>query len=109
MGNNRIITYQVKEDTQTFPIEIRDHMEMLRGSISDDWVKPMNRAKFKEVEIKAILGSLKSNKATGPDGIKMEFYKWLKNEDVFVKAIGRAWEQMLERKSQKIGKVQRQL
>ena len=53
--------------------------------------------KFKEEEIQNILGALKLNKATGPDGMKADFYKWMKNERGFVRAIGRAWEQMLER------------
>ena len=96
-GNTRIVTYRLREEVQTFPREIREHMDMLKGKISEEPISQMGRIKFNEKEIQTILGSLKLNKATGPDGIKAEFYKWMKNEMVFVRALAQAWEAMLGR------------
>ncbi|XP_068242210.1 uncharacterized protein [Palaemon carinicauda] len=62
----------------SFPIEIREHMDMISPITRK--ITPMNTPKLTEDKVKKILRKLKNKKAAGPDELKPELYKTIAND-----------------------------
>lgn len=57
--------------------ELREHFDVLGGKIEDRAIRKMGTVCFTNKEVKDQLKKMKSNKQSGPDGIKAEMWKWL--------------------------------
>ena len=69
----------------SFPVEIREHMDMIMRT--ENHIRNMEKVKFEEEEVKAIIQKMRNKKAAGPDGLKGELYKALAKSDVCMKKI----------------------
>ena len=73
MDNDGI--YRAIRHDISFPREIREHMEY--SVRVDKWIKPMEKVKIDGSEIIKQVKKMKSGKAPGPNGIKIDIYKMI--------------------------------
>ena len=62
-----------------FPVELREHIDMVAPIRGTNRIRPMNEIDLNEEKITKCLKNFKEKKAAGPDRLKSELYKILAN------------------------------
>ena len=78
----------------TYPIEIREHMDMVMKT--DNQINRMDKVSFEEEEVEDIIKKVKKGKAAGPDGLKGELYKALTRSKICIKKLTSCLNKTLE-------------
>ena len=85
---------QLTYNDHTFPTILREHFDsdIQIGNI----IKPMDYPQISRQELCTYLNNIKKNKATGPDGIKGELYRALRQSDICVLKLQRILQNILD-------------
>ena len=91
------ITYSLANYETKFNVNLREHMDMLRGRIAMPQLKSyIEKTKMEQQEVKKALLKLKDGKQPGPNKIKGEIYKWMASSNTCVDGITKAMNLMME-------------
>ena len=93
-NGKQIINFQKVNELIKFHRNLHEHMEMAVQVKSK--CNKMEKPNIKKDEIVKVLQKLKSKKSAGPDGLKPELYKTLKNSEVCLNTLEQCFNKVLE-------------
>ena len=80
---------------------LREHLDMARYEEKE--IIPMKEVRITEAQVKDCLNKLKNKKAAGPDNIKPEMYKALKNSKEGIVALTRCLKEEMKKREKPEG------
>ena len=91
------LQYNKEREKQTFNCKMEEHMDMLSGNINKTEVMyPMPKIVLDMDDVRRALGKVQKGKQPGPDKLKGEMYKTLKDNEKLVIHLTEAYNAVLE-------------